>query len=342
MGAFTPDILLDQLPPGWLPLSHADAARRVPGIEIVSFCDTDINRAKEAACRFGVQSYYSDLDEMLHMEKIDILSIATRTSGRCEAIKKSLLYNVKGIHAEKPLCRSLDECNSTLTDVIKNDVKFTFGTIRRFHNAYKQAKSLIDSGIIGKIEQITIEFGYGQLLWTHPHSFDLALMFSNCRDFEYVQATLSHPHAAWDGYQLDADPRIENAFIKFANGVNAVITRGHGLHVHVGGPDGTISVLSDGTLIEWRRKSHNDSVYPTEKVEIVPTVGYSGTEQALRDLAFAVQGIERSSMNIEDVRSGTQLMFSVAWSSLHGGRRVSVDEVPGSFVVTGRSGDLFA
>ncbi len=39
---------------------------------------------------------------------------------------------------------------------------------------------------------------------------------------------------------------------------------------------------------------------------------------------------------------GCDLLFAIVWSSLQGGRRVTLAEVPSDLTITGRSGDLFA
>lgn len=342
MGVRTPDRTRNALPPGWLPLSHAEAAAAIPEIKLVGVCDTDRTRAQEAADTFGVSAVFTDFREMLTTIRPELLSVATRTHGRCDAIIEAAAAGVRGIHAEKPLGRSLAECRRALDAVAANDSRLTFGTVRRFMGAYRQARLMVDSGTVGPLEQITIEFGSGQLMWTHPHSADLAVFFSRCTAIEHVQATASIDPADWDGRTLDADPRVESASIRFANGVNATITRGDGLHVHLAGPKGTVSVIADGSWIEWKRKPAADSSYPTEWGREIPAPTPSGTEQALRELVASIRCGARIGIAAEEIASGAEILAAIAWSTLHHGRRVTVGEVPEDFAITGRSGQLYA
>src|SRR5262245_32320722 len=102
IGSRTLPELASLLPPGWLPLSHADATRCVPGLRLDALCDTNPENLKRAQQDHGVARGYSDLQALLNEIEPEILSIATRTAGRCDIIEQASRSGVRGIHLEKP------------------------------------------------------------------------------------------------------------------------------------------------------------------------------------------------------------------------------------------------
>ena len=52
------------------------------GVDIVAVCDTDAERAKAAADKFGVPHWYTDAAEMFASEQLGLVDIATTMVGR--------------------------------------------------------------------------------------------------------------------------------------------------------------------------------------------------------------------------------------------------------------------
>ncbi len=342
IGAHTPPHVRAACPPGWLPLNHAEAITAVPSLELGAVCDTDAARAEATAKEFGVACWFTDYRKLIEEVRPDLLAIATRTAGRCEIIEFATTHGVRGIHAEKPLGRSREECGRALRAVTAHGVKLSYGTTRRYMDAYRNAKRQFADGGFGALQQITLEFGHSALLWTHPHSVDLAIFFSGAEEIEFVQTTCAIPPEAVQGHTVDADPEVESAFIQFANGVRATLTCAGGLHTHLAGECGTLTVGSDGSWIEWNRKATPDAAYRLVHERHTPDAAMSGTQRAFQELAAAVRSGSPLGITPEEIGLGCDLLFAIVWSSLQGGRRVSLEEVPADLTITGRSGALFA
>ncbi len=342
IGAYTPAYVRAACPPGWLPLNHAEAITTTPGLELVAVCDKDAARAEATAKEFGTPQWLSDYRKLIEEVRPDLLSIATRTDGRCDIIEFAAAHGVRGIHAEKPLGRSRAECQRALSAIARHDVKFSYGTTRRYMDAYREAKLLLTEGSFGALQQITLEFGRSALLWTHPHSVDLAVFFSDATKIEFVQATCAIPPEAITGHIVDADPKVESAFIQFSNGVRATLTSAGGLHTHLAGEHGTLTVGADGSWLESNHKTTADAAYPLVHKCWQPDASLSGTQRAFAELAAAVRGQCPVGITPEEIALGCDLLFAIVWSSLQGGRRVTLAEVPSDLTITGRSGDLFA
>lgn len=330
------------LPSGWLPLSHAESMKSLPGLDLVALCDGDSERVGAAARAYGVTDVFSDHREMIAAVKPDIVSIATRTEGRCEIIRHLAANGVRGIHAEKPLGRSRSEYRSGLSSIAEHDVAFSYGTTRRFMAVYRRALELVAEGAIGAVTQVTVEFGRTWLLWNHPHTVDLMLAFAGCSEIDHVQAQCEFAPEAWDGETLDADPILEFGSVRFANGVQGIITSAPGFNVRVAGESGSLAIRGNGGDLELSRPASAEDPYQSavEPVAVEPEL--SGTQTAFSELVQAVQTQGETSITAAAVQLSGDVLFSLAWSGLHEGRRTTIEAVPEDFIVTGRVGDLFA
>lgn len=342
MGARPSAGLESAFPPGWLPLSHAEAIQSTPGLDLVALCDVDESRARKASEVFRVSGVYSDWKRMIDEAKPEVLAIATRTAGRCDIIHYAAENGVRGIHAEKPLGRSLAEYDRALEAVRAHDVKLSYGTTRRFMDAYRKARELAQSGELGTLQQITIEFGRTWLLWNHPHSVDLMLFLGGCQQVEFVQAAASFPSGALQGDTLDADPVIELGHVHFANGLRGAITVGTGFNTRVAGDRGNAVVAADGTFLEWETNRDQQRAYQTQRSKWTPDPECSGSQRAFRELTDALERGDGLSITLPEIRLAGSILAGLAWSAIHGGRRVKLGEVPAAFTITGRTGEFLA
>ncbi|MGZ6332866.1 MAG: Gfo/Idh/MocA family protein [Bdellovibrionota bacterium] len=342
IGAFTRPELRAFAPKGHLPLSHAEAILANENIRLVALCDTDGNNLAKAAQIYGVKDCFKDYKELILETKPDIISIATRTLGRCDIIEFAVENGVRGIHLEKPISTNMADCRRALGAVRKSRAHLTYGTTRRFMDAYRQAKELSHSGEIGDLVEISVEMGKAQLLWTHPHSIDLILFFAGSGEVESVQGSCKINASAIDSPMLiDDDPVVENAFIKFKNNVTGLITSRSGKNVTLCGTAGNIIVAADGSWIEIQRRGATGPYFSAvEKIEVDPKM--SGTQRAFCELAAAILGGQPPSINADVVELSQEVLLSIALSSIQNGRRVGLSELPEAFTVTGRTGNLFA
>jgi scyllo-inositol 2-dehydrogenase (NAD+) len=341
MGARTADSLRANLPMGWLPLNHAEAVASLPGLRLVACCDRDPAMAEEAAGRYG-GTPYTDYRDVLAKGAPDIVTIATRTEGRAAMIAACAEAGVRAIHAEKPLCRSIEEGEAAANAVTRNKIAFSFGATRRYMGAYRQARDIVQSGRFGDARQVLLNFRAGPLQWTHPHTVDLAMFFAGDVEPEMAQAALTKPET-WDGKVLDADPNLAMGLLRFATGFTALLTAAPGCDASVICENGIVSVLADGTAIECRGPSPGKGAAYFDAVQterILP--GPSGLQVALSELRDAIlQGMPPSG-GINLALSGQRALFALALSGLNNGKEISLRDVPRHFTVTGRFGDLYA
>jgi predicted dehydrogenase len=84
---------------------HADALRRLPGVELAGVASRDPARAKATAARIGAESAYADFAELIEDPAIDAVHLCTINSLHSE-LSAAALRAGKHVLAEKPLATS--------------------------------------------------------------------------------------------------------------------------------------------------------------------------------------------------------------------------------------------
>lgn len=342
MGALTTERTRASVPANWLPLSHAEAIASLSGIELVALCDTQPAQLQAAAARYPGAVAYTDHLTMLAAERPQIVGIATRTEGRCAVIADCARHGVRGIHAEKPMARSLKDCRAAVEAMRAAGTGFTFGAVRRYMPPYLLARDVVASGEVGPLRQVVIEHGGDMLMWGHPHTVDLAHLFVPDADVVRVQARLAiDPAGSWSGRTLDLDPKLMMGYLEFASGVSAIVTAGHGFNLRAYGESGSVSVIGDGTRVELRKKV-DGRPYELEHSELDFDTTVSGTQQAILNLVHYVRTGAPTGMSLDDVEKNQRVLFALVLSAESDGRAVDPATVDESLVVTGRFGELYA
>ena len=145
---------------GYFSQFHGDAWSRIKQVEIAAICDTDLEKAKVYAKNFGIRGVYSDLVEMLDTENPDFLDIVTPPATHHAIIRSAVS---KGIHiiCQKPLAETYEEAIE-IRETINAGVRFMVHENWRFQPWYRELKSLILAGKIGKkIFQYTFRMRMG-------------------------------------------------------------------------------------------------------------------------------------------------------------------------------------
>lgn len=343
IGAQTSDELRARLPNGWLPLSHAEAMQSVPQVDLRALCDKNPANLESTGKKFGIDALFTDHKEMLESVKPALVSIATRTPDRPQLILDSIEGGVSAMHIEKPIARCLRDCNDLLLRLREKRIHVTYGTSRRYMRIYRQVKEIVQSGEIGDLQEIAIDHGASMLLWAHPHSVDLLLYFAGTVEVKHVSAQCQIPEDAVQGDLVDTDPIVENAYIKFADGVKGLITSMGGMNTRIAGTKGVVEIVGDGSYIVLHRQQHtNTHLFLKESKQNAET-DLSGTQQAFTELAQAHLGKRPvPGIRYEEIAAGLNLLLAITLSALRGGVKVMPSEVEQDFTVTGRSGDLYA
>lgn len=125
-------------------------AKNVQNARLVAVCDPNVDSLKAAQEELGVEIGYSDYREVLKDDDIDAVIVVTPTQFHCEIVVAAAKAK-KHILCEKPFGVNEEECQLMIDVAKENDVKLQVGFMRRFDESFRQAKALVDQGVIGDV-----------------------------------------------------------------------------------------------------------------------------------------------------------------------------------------------
>lgn len=129
---------------------HADTLAVMPGIELAALCTRRPDRLAEVADRHGVAKRYTDYHQLLADPSVDVVSVTTHVDDHRQITVDALAAG-KHVLLEKPMARSVEDCDRILEAAGRTDRFFMVGHICRFDPRVALAKQAIDEGRLGKI-----------------------------------------------------------------------------------------------------------------------------------------------------------------------------------------------
>ena len=132
-----------------------------PRTEVVAAFDKD-KALVGGFCRDFSITGYTDLDELLANEKIDIAAVFLP---HCDCADAAIKCADRGIHllVEKPIAKTVDEVRRVAEAAKKNKVKITTGYCWRYHPVVKAMKECIEQGSIGSVVSVEARLAAGKV-----------------------------------------------------------------------------------------------------------------------------------------------------------------------------------
>jgi UDP-N-acetyl-2-amino-2-deoxyglucuronate dehydrogenase len=134
---------------GMISQFHAKAIAAMAGAELVACFDMSSERA-EAFAKTNDCLSYSNLDEMLANEDVDIVTICTPSGAHRDPAVAAAKAG-KHVLVEKPLEITLNRCDDITNACAANNVKLGAILPSRFSGANLELKKAIDAGRFGKL-----------------------------------------------------------------------------------------------------------------------------------------------------------------------------------------------
>jgi len=219
---------------GYMSQTHAKNLLKFPYITLTAVCETSLENCtaiKEIAPNIAT---YTDFDQMLAAENIDILYICIPPFAHTGQVEKAA---AKGIHLflEKPIAITVEHGISMTDAVKKANVVTHVGYHMRYSKPAQELKKLVSSGKAGKPVLFHGSWECNSLhspWWMHKdkcggqvfeqviHLYDMAVNFlGECETVSGYAANLTHTGV--EGYTID-DNSV--SMLKFKDGGLASIT----------------------------------------------------------------------------------------------------------------------
>jgi predicted dehydrogenase len=126
--------------------------------EIVAVADVDPAAAAARGAEFGAASY-QDYQSLLDAAKPDAISICTPPNVHPAVVAAAAERRI-AILCEKPPARTLAETQAIVDSTAASGSLLQFAFCHRFHEPVQQARSLIETGRLGRLVQIYNRFGF--------------------------------------------------------------------------------------------------------------------------------------------------------------------------------------
>jgi len=238
--------------------AHAKAYKSL-GMEISAAADISQEQLNLFQKNYNVRNLYTDYRLMLEKEDLDIVSICTWPPLHAEMTVNSAESGVKGILCEKPMAVNLAEADAMIEACDKASVKLAVGHMRRFSEAYAEARKVILSGAIGEVYFIH-GVSVGDLLSDGTHIIDMMRFFAGDVPANWVigQIDARSKRTRYGHYVEDSSI----SYFEFENGVRAFleISLAYGKQPGSSVQAGSSALLPQSTMW-WRKVAKYTTVY---------------------------------------------------------------------------------
>ncbi|MBP3695978.1 MAG: Gfo/Idh/MocA family oxidoreductase [Clostridia bacterium] len=126
--------------------AHIPVWEEMNNAELVALCDIRPERME----KYGNKRCYTDFDEMLANEELDILDICLPTYLHADFAVKAMEKGINVI-TEKPISLKEEDIDRVYSTAEKNNVKFMVAHVLRFWPEYELLKEIYDSKRYGKL-----------------------------------------------------------------------------------------------------------------------------------------------------------------------------------------------
>ena len=151
---------------------HLPAYRKLSNIaQVVALADLNINAARSLSRLYNVKVVYSNIQDMLLKESLDIVDICTPPRTHKQIALEAMS---RGIHVltEKPMAMSVNECEEMARCAKDNDVKLSVIHQMLYYPPMRKAIKMVEKGDIGQVEGIHIFMSEPkQTEWLKPKSW---------------------------------------------------------------------------------------------------------------------------------------------------------------------------
>lgn len=151
------DIKWAVLGTGVIPNEMAVALKKI-GRNIYAVGNRTYSKAVDFAKKYGIEKVYDDFNDMFTDSDVDVIYITTPHNTHIEFMKKAI-RNGKHILVEKSITLNSRELNEAMELAALHNVVIGEAMTIYHMPVYKKLKEILDSGRLGKVNLITMNFG---------------------------------------------------------------------------------------------------------------------------------------------------------------------------------------
>ena len=128
---------------------HAEALKSVSNAAVRGVMSPSAGHAKDFAKQHGIPHHFTDLDQLLARDDIDMVVVGAPNVYHCDVTVRAAKAG-KHIVIEKPIAMNLAEADRMITACKAANVKLMYAEELCFTPKYVRMKALLDEGALGK------------------------------------------------------------------------------------------------------------------------------------------------------------------------------------------------
>ena len=318
--------------------NHLDAIKNAPNAELVAVCDIIEEKAKKVALENGLDKWYTDMEEMLEKEQIDVCCILTPSGMHSDHACIVAKHKVN-VLCEKPLDVSKEKMQKMIDCCKENGVMLGAIFQRRTFESAIATKEAIESGKLGKVTMADASLKYyrdqeyydsGEWRATWALDGGGALMNQGVHGIDMLAWMMGGIESVYAKCEkLVWDIEVEDtavALVKFKNGAIGVIqgatTAYPGLDTifSIHGSEGSISFGDEG-FYYWKMKNPENKMPHTEGSMGGVNCQYANTNchlYQIEDMANAVLENRDPMITGEEAKKSVEIILAIYESSRTG------------------------
>ncbi len=309
---------------------------------LVAVCDIDEEKAKKIGEQFNVP-YYTDMDEMMQNESIDVVSVLTESGYHAKHVINLAKYG-KHIVVEKPMALTLDDADAMIRACDENSCKLFVVKQNRFNVPVEKLREAMDEKRFGKLVLGTIRVRwsrdqnyYDQAWWRGRWDMDGGVLTNQASHhvdlLEYMMGDVESVFAKSTTALVNIEAE-DTAIVtlKFRNGALGIIEATTAVRpkdlegsISILGETGTVEIggFAVNKMLHWNfthKKEGDDEVM--EKYSVNPPNVYGFGHQAYYE--HVVDSILNNKKHLVDGLVGRKSLelISAIYESIETGKEV--------------------
>jgi predicted dehydrogenase len=154
---------------GFFARFQAESWRRMEGVRIEAVADPDLPKARAFAQEFGIPRVYAAAEEMLRKEEADFADIVTRPDTHGELTLLAASHRLAVI-CQKPMAPAWEECLWMVEVCRQAGVRLLIHENWRFQPWYREARRLLDAGMLGRLCHLSFLMRNGDGAGPNPYT----------------------------------------------------------------------------------------------------------------------------------------------------------------------------
>lgn len=300
---------------GGMARTHAAAYAALDATDVAAVMDIDPERARALAGVHGAAAY-SDFDRTLEEIRPDIVDVCVPTPFHAEYVVRAAAAKPQGIVVEKPMGRTVDECDRMIAACRSAGVPLFVAHVLRFFPEFAAARAQVEAGAVGTPAVVRTRRGgsfpratnnwYARFEQSGGAVLDLII-----HDFDWLRWTFGDVERVFakgmaariaPGQEMDKDYALVT--LRFRSGVMAHV---EGTWADPGGFKVALEVAGDQGLLEYN--FNQPAGAPLQIARAAADTGGPGVAVPESPLATSPYQLELAHF-VDHLDSGTPLAVS--------------------------------